>query len=107
MGDNAAEQYDRIFAEKCKKIGRVWEILDERLARRMEMDEMDTVRISVKVRGGGYLLVIDGNIAGKKMVQFRDLGSLADLGGAVKAALEDPTWKESKPYGENRTKVNT
>jgi hypothetical protein len=55
-------------------------------------------RFTLKRRGGGWLLVLEALINGKKFVQFRDLLDLTEFPKAARALISTPKWKESKPF---------
>jgi hypothetical protein len=70
----------------------------EKLIRSAAEDGMaDVMRVNLKKREGGWLLILEATINGERFVQFRDLGNLQEMPKALKSALENPAWKVSRP----------
>lgn len=100
MGINKNEQLDAIWSKEMRAVGIAWARIDSVIHTQEEQGLMERTKISLKSRGGSWLLIIETIINGQKYVQFRDIGSVADAGKVVVGALADPTWKVQRPYGE-------
>ena len=71
----------------------------EKLIREAEESEMaNAMRVNLKRRENGWLLVLEAAIDGKKFVQFRDLSGLEEMPNALQGLLDEPKWRVSKPY---------
>lgn len=106
MAISKAENFDAVVDKQVRQVGRTWQILDSLVDGRMVQDSMDSMKISLKVRPGGYLLIVEGMISGIKKIAFRDLASLTEAGSVLKAVLEEPNWRDSKPFVTS-TKLGT
>lgn len=104
MGNDASERLDSVWLAKVKRSGMNWERIDNMLATRLSEGAMQNVKIGIKIRPGGALLILEAVVDGRKLVQFRDVESLGAVSGVIQNMLAEPKWKEAKPFVPQNTR---